>query len=107
MTAAHSAGTVVEVRNDAGRVTPFEVGRSLDDMLDGVTVAVAAARNVIPAHVWDEDDHPPALRRHRGVHGRNVAALLPLEETPAGRAPGRCAFPARDGALGFPDDTRD
>lgn len=86
------AGTAVEARDDAGRVTAFEVGRSIDEMLDGVTFPVVAARNTITAHVWDEDDTCLPCGATEIYVAGNVAALLVLDDTPAGRAPGRWVF---------------
>ena len=86
------AGTVVEAIDDAGRATPFLIGSTLDDQLALTPLPIDANRNAIAAHVWDEDDTTlPCGARELFLQG-NVANLLPLDDTPPDRAPGRWAI---------------
>lgn len=50
------AGADVWALSDLGKRLAFEVGRGLADVLAGATFTVAAQRNSLPPHIWDEDD---------------------------------------------------
>ncbi|MBN1875050.1 MAG: baseplate J/gp47 family protein [Anaerolineae bacterium] len=50
------AGADVWALSDWGRRIPYEVGRGLADAVNALTFAVAASRNALAPHLWDEDD---------------------------------------------------
>lgn len=83
------AGTPVRGERDDGTEVVFEVGRGLGSTPVGGGYAVDPARNLLPAHVWDEDDTClPAGADDLFVVGHR-AAVLPLDDVPPGAAPGR------------------
>jgi hypothetical protein len=88
------AGTVVEARDDAGRVTPFQIGTGLTEMVATPvrTFAVDSGRNSIPAHVWDEDDTCLPCGATEVYLAGTRSAILPLDDTPPGQPAGRWVF---------------
>lgn len=50
------AGADVWALSDEGRRISFEVGRGLNDQVLRLTFDVAASRNALDPHIWDEDD---------------------------------------------------
>lgn len=50
------AGADVWALSDKGKRISYEVGRGLADAVKNVSFNVAAARNVLTPHIWDEDD---------------------------------------------------
>jgi len=55
-TDALPAGADVWALSDKGKRISYEVGRGLADALNNVSFNVAAARNALTPHIWDEDD---------------------------------------------------
>ncbi len=55
-TGALPAGADVWALSDKGKRISYEVGLRLSDAVNNVTYNVAAARNMITPHLWDEDD---------------------------------------------------
>lgn len=94
------AGADVWARSDSGTRIPYEVGRGLAEVVAGKTYAVAAARNTLTPHIWDERDTClPVGATELYVQGYHAADLLPFDDRPAGRAPGHWVLLQTD-----PDD---
>nr|HEX4314515.1 hypothetical protein [Kofleriaceae bacterium] len=76
------AGTAVWAIRDGARID-FAIGRSLADMVAGVSYSVTAACNELLPHIWD--DRPRALCLRAGatslVLDGHVAAAVPLVDT--------------------------
>ncbi len=96
---ALSAGTDVWAESDGGEVVngtfvprriPFEVGRGLREVLAGKVYAVNAARNALFAHLWDETETClPVGSTEVWINGHHAADLLPFDDLPPDRPPGR------------------
>lgn len=83
------AGADVWALSDDGSRVDYEIGRGLEDTLAGATFVVDAARNSLTPHVFDDTEVClPFGATELHVKGHH-AANLPLDDTPAGRAPGR------------------
>jgi hypothetical protein len=84
------AGADVWALSDSGARISYEVGHGLEEVVAGKTYAVAAARNTLTPHIWDERDTCLAVgAAELYVQGYHAADLLPFDDLPAGRPPGR------------------
>jgi predicted phage baseplate assembly protein len=83
-----SSGIIVNGKFVPRRIY-FEVGRGLAELLAAVVYPVAAARNQLTPHLWDETQTClPVGATEVWVDGHH-AADLPLTDLPPGKPPGR------------------
>jgi hypothetical protein len=93
------AGTDVWAESEGGTVVNgvfvprrirFEVGRGLADVLAGEVFSVDARRNRLSPHIWDETDTCLEVgATELWVDGHHEASLLPFDDLPPDKPPGR------------------
>lgn len=85
-----SAGMDFWAAGDNGLRVDFELGRNLEENINGKTYLVTADRNELDPHCWDEDDLClPVGTIKMYLSGHHEATLLPFDDEAEGRKTGK------------------